>query len=313
MCGGSPTKAHFNDEHVIPDWILRRYNLHNRVITLPNKAQFRYDQFKIPCCQKCNRALGERVEQPIREMFNKGYKAFCEELEIGGPWNLFCWMCLIFLKTHLKDNCLRLHQDKRKGEQKIGELHSWNELHHIHCLSRAFYTGCDIKIEALGSLLVVPAKKLKGREEFDYCDLSFAQTMLLRLDEIAVIAVLDDSQASLSVIHDFIKGIGGPLSPLQLRELALRMAAINIHLAERPSFASDINALTEEYEIRGIRPKEISIEKYEHETLGTMMHHICEGLVIEHDDKAKVLENIKTGLYSFIYDDTGKFFADAEL
>ena len=28
----------FNDEHILPDWILRRYALHSRLITLPNTA-----------------------------------------------------------------------------------------------------------------------------------------------------------------------------------------------------------------------------------------------------------------------------------
>jgi len=310
MCGVSSEARPFNNEHVLPDWILRRYQLHNRTITLPNGAQFRYGQFTIPCCEKCNGKLGERVEKPIREMFDKGYKAFGEQVEAEGPWRLFCWMCLIFLKTHLKDNDLSFHQDRRKGEDKIGELHSWDDLHHIHCMARSFYTGCNLKMEALGSLLVVPAKILPYGEPFDYCDLSFAQTMLLRIDEIAVIAVFDDSRASLSVIQDFIKKIGGPLSPLQLRELAIRMAAINIHLAERPRFYSSLNILTEEYEIAGEGPAEIRLEDWRDETLGKMMYHICSNAMIGIAEKPQILESIKTGRYSFMFDDKGDFAAN---
>ena len=35
---------------------------------------------------------------------------------------------------------------------KIGLLllHSWEEIHHIHCMARSFYTGCDLKVGALG-------------------------------------------------------------------------------------------------------------------------------------------------------------------
>lgn len=48
ICGANPELVPFNDEHVLPDWILRRYGLHNRVIILPNYTRFRYGQFKIP-------------------------------------------------------------------------------------------------------------------------------------------------------------------------------------------------------------------------------------------------------------------------
>jgi len=310
ICGASPETVPFNDEHILPDWILRRYGLHSRVITLPNGTPFQYGQFKIPCCAKCNGNLGKRVEKPIREKFNKGYKSFGEQLKQDGPWDLFCWMCLIFLKTHLKDTDLSLHLDRRKGKTTIGELHSWEDLHHIHCMARSFYTGCDLKIEALGSLLVVPAKTLPYGDQFDYCDLSFAQTMLLRIGEIAVIAVFNDSQASLSVVQETLKKIAGPLSPLQLREIAVRMAAINIHLAERPRFSSSLDIITEEYEISGERPSEILVDDVKDAVVGKMMHHICGPIVIEHPDKAQILENLKTGHYTFLFDDKGRFAAD---
>lgn len=310
ICGASPQAVPFNDEHVVPDWILRRFNLHGRLITLPNGTRFRYGQFKIPCCQVCNSTLGDKIEKPLGEMFDKGYKSFTETIRTEGPWGLFCWMCLLFLKTHLKDQNLPLHRDLRNGKERIGELHSWEDLHHIHCMARAFYTGCDLKIEALGSLLVVPAKILPYWESFDYLDLSFSQTMLLRIDGIAVIAVFNDSQACLSMIGDFISNIGGPLSPLQLRELAVRMAFINIHLADRPRFRSSLDILTEQYEIDGERPAKIEVGDWKEEVFGMMMHNICGNIVIENDQKPQILENIKTGRYSFIFDDKGNFSAD---
>jgi len=195
ICGVSPDAVPFNDEHILPDWILRKFNLHNRVITLPNGEAVRYGQFRIPCCAPCNAKMGEELERPMSELFAGRYQVLAEYVKAKGPWFLFGWMCLIFLKTHLKDNALRFHKDRRKGEENIGELHAWGDLHHIHCMARAFYTGCNIEPEVLGSLLVYPAKMIPGIESFDYGDLSFAQTMLLRIDDIAVIAVLDDSQA----------------------------------------------------------------------------------------------------------------------
>src|SRR2546426_9896932 len=78
ICGTSPNRTPFNDEHVLPDWILRRYSLYDRVIHIPNGTQYRYRNLKIPCCVKCNSLMGKVFETPLRDMFHKGYKAFSE-------------------------------------------------------------------------------------------------------------------------------------------------------------------------------------------------------------------------------------------
>ena len=36
ICGAKPEEKQFDDEHVFPEWLLRRYNLFARTITLPN-------------------------------------------------------------------------------------------------------------------------------------------------------------------------------------------------------------------------------------------------------------------------------------
>jgi hypothetical protein len=307
ICGAKQNVVPFNDEHVIPDWILRRYGLHNKFITLPNGTTFRYGAFKIPCCAECNSRMGEEVEKPISEMLASGTKGISQELKDKGPWQLFCWMALIFLKTHLKDKDLVFHRDRRKGDLKIGELHSWEDLHHIHCLARAFYTGCDLGVEVAGSLLVLPAKVRSHFEPFDYCDLSVGQTMLLRMEDIAIIAVFNDSQASLTVfMEDMQKMIGGPLSPLQVREIAVRLASINIQLVERPKFSSELDVISERYKILADGPSEWNLDWHD-DVQGGIMHHVCQDLLFNSPEKEQILKDLKTGRYTFLVDGQGKF------
>jgi len=231
-------------------------------------------------------------------------------LKENGPYRLFCWMSLIFLKAHLKDKYLRFHLDRRKGETKIGELHSWEDLHHIHCVARAFYTRCELTAEVVGSMLVLPAKVRPHFESFDYGDFSFAQTMLLRIDETAIIVVFNDSQAAQSLYYEELGKIKGPLSPLQLREIAARMASINIQLAERPKFFSELDLLTEEYRILAHRPKELYVDSWQNELEGAIMHHVCKEMVMGIPDREQVLENLKTGRYTFLVDNEGRFIRD---
>ena len=311
ICGVRPDVSEFNNEHVLPDWLLRKYGLHDKTITLPNGTTFRYGGFAVPCCVRCNAVMGEQFENPISAMFAKGSDAVNQELKENGPWRLFCWMCLIFVKTHLKDKTLNLHLDRRKGDEKISELHDWGELHHIHCMARSFYTGCEMKTEAMGSLLVIPAKVRSHFESFDYVDLSFAKTMLLRIDETAVIVVLDDSQGVLSIYFDELSKIRGPLSPLQARELAAHFASMNIHMAERTVFSSEFDVLSEECTILGRRPKQLALSDWNSEIRGQIMHRICEEMLIVFPNKDEISEQIKTGQVTFLVDANGEFVSNS--
>jgi hypothetical protein len=234
ICGADPNSVGFNDEHVIPDWILREYNLHNRRITLPNEAGLQYGQYKVACCVDCNSRMSVVFERPISNLVRQGLNAFTDYLLGGGLSHVFQWLALIYLKTHLKDRHLRLWLDRRKSDQTVADLYDWGELHHIHCIARAFYTGADIAPEALGSIVVWPARNIEPDVNFDYADCYEGSTILLRLGEIALLAVLNDSCATWNLMQNEFGRLAGPLSSMQLRELMARMAYTNIYLPRRP-------------------------------------------------------------------------------
>jgi hypothetical protein len=110
---------------------------------------------------------------------------------------------------------------------------------------------------------------------FDYGDFSFAQTMLLRVDDTAIVVVLNDSGAALTIVRERLAPIEGPLSPLQIREIAADLASVNIQLAERPTFSSEFSYLTEEYRMLAHRPNEWSLGNWQDEIRGGIMHHVC--------------------------------------
>jgi len=310
VCGAPAGTVPFNDEHILPDWILKRFSLHNKTIVLPNGTRFRYGEYTVPCCSECNSAMGRKFEQPLSEMFANGQKALSHELKQEGPYRLFCWMALIFLKTHLRDKNLKLHRDARKGHATIGELHSWEDLHHAHCVARAFYTGCELTPEVIGSVLVVPSKVRPHFDNFDYGDFSFAQTMLLRMNDTAIFTVLNDSGATLTIVRERLEPIEGPLSPLQVREIAADLASVNVQLVERPTFSSEFNYLTEEYRMLAHRPHEWSLDGWEDEIRGEIMHHLCSDYLNSIPNGNQILPLLRTGRYTFLVDDQGKFAHD---
>src|SRR5579863_10680805 len=104
----------------------------------------------------------------------------------------------------------------------------------------------DVQREVFGTLFVLPAKIEEGAEPFDIADLYEAQTMLLRCHDVAIVTVFNDSTAVTGHLLRLLEKVGGPLSPLQLREIMVEAACCNLHLKERPQYASlvDLRAQT---------------------------------------------------------------------
>jgi hypothetical protein len=312
ICGAQRDTVPFNDEHVIPDWILRRFGLHGRKIEIPNQNSLRYGGLTVPCCVSCNAEMGNKFEQPLSALFAGGFATVSQGLRDSGSWHLFCWMALIFLKAHLKDKYLNYHLDSRKGDMKIAEIHSWEELHHLHCVARSFYSRAKLDQEVIGSLVVLPAKVRPHFEGFDFIDLSAAQTMLLSIDDVAIIAVLNDAQAAMTIASDVdLPKIGGPLSPIQLRELTARFAAINLQVEPRARFASQIDALSEDYSIKAERPDEVHIPAWDDELLGRIMYILTKDFLKVIHNGEEISGFVKSGKYTFLTTPGGTFDADS--
>ena len=314
VCGANPNEKPFNDEHVIPKWLLRECGLSKAAITLPNGKAYPYARYKVPCCVECNTELGLRVEIPISELFKSGYANFVKSIrdDADGDFalhtRLFHWLNLLFLKTHLKDRSLPFSLDQRVGTEKISELYDWPSLHHIHCISRLHSTKPVIDHRVLGSMFILPALNVEGSDRFDYGDLHEAKTMLVRINDIAVIAVLDDSCGCWSSQPDFInKWIKGPLGPIQLREILARTAYVNTLIQQRPKFYSDIQH--DDYCIGVQTPENVELNEPDENVFGAMMFSACKPL-LNHmvcDDPVKLERNIKSGKWTFIVDSDGKF------
>jgi hypothetical protein len=311
ICSANPHDKSFNDEHVIPDWVLRECGLHDKTIVLANQKGYPYGRYKIPCCEECNSELGKRVEVPISELFKGGYEHFTDSIVKDTPWQVFHWICLIFLKTHLKDRHLPFHLDRRQGEGPIATAYDWSLLHHISCIARSHYTKASIHNFVMGSLWILPAKSGPGFGEFDFADLYGAQTVLIRVHDIAIIAVLNDACGCHSLQPEFIQKIEGRLAPIQLRELMVRIAHLNMLIKERPVFHSTFN--DGEYKIGVDTPKAVELEEGTGEQLGKLMFRACDefidsavipGNAMTHE---QMRNHIRAGELTFLVDSDGKF------
>ena len=123
ICGRDRSIIDFNEEHVLPDWVISRYGLIGKAINLPNGTTLRYDQYKVPCCVECNFRMGREIEAPIARLVEGEFDVLAHHIRRHGHLLLFLWIALIFLKTHLKDKVLRFNRDLRAPSNPISGLY----------------------------------------------------------------------------------------------------------------------------------------------------------------------------------------------
>ena len=313
ICGAKPGQKPFNNEHILPEWLLRRYNLFAGTITLPNGNKVRYDRYTVPCCAECNSLMGTEIEAPISNAVNAGSEVFADFI-VKNCLLIFTWMGLIFLKTHLKDRKFRVHLDQRMGDEKIADQYEWEYLHHIHCIVRCFYTNREIQQEAIGSMLGLPVRAQASQEQFEFGDLYLAQSMFLQLDGMAILAVFNNSGAAMSWFWQKLEKITGPISELQLRENMVEFAYLNLLLKERPTFQTDCDIREETCRIVGKRGS-LELEDMNLELRGKLMLHAYQDMLphIHNRDATdeEVLQAIKAGTFTFLFDESGEFIKDS--
>jgi hypothetical protein len=311
LCGRSHQVTGFNEEHVLPKWLLADFDLFDKYINLPNGARFRYGEYTIPCCKNCNSRLGEEIETPISELFRGGFEAVANHIQSKGTWLFYTWLSLVFLKTHLRDHLFRFHLDRRLGNERLSKEYDWSEFHHAHAVARAFVSGCKVTPEALGSFRVFPMAASNHYEHFDYHDLFLAQSALVRIHDVGIIAVFDDGYAALSNRQRFFSKIDGALSPVQLREVLAHLAFTNLNLAKRPTFFADFQSVP--VTIRASRAQYVEMAEHEPETLGRIMH-ACVGHYLDsmlNPDIDQIRAAVKSGNYTFLYDNNGAFIKNS--
>ncbi|HXH74067.1 MAG TPA: hypothetical protein VNJ08_03835 [Bacteriovoracaceae bacterium] len=317
ICGAKPSDKEFNAEHILPNWLLGKFSLHSRKITLPNLEKQKYGGYTLPCCKDCNTRMGKYFETPISAAIAIGSDSFLEFVAKKESQYLFNWLALIFIKSHLKDAKLRAElDDSKKDERSIGErFYNYEHLHHIHCLARSFYTNAKWGPDVLGSVFIGSAKVMNGIESFDFIDSYEAHSLLLRIDDFFVCAVFDDSFRVIDnhVGEKFLSKVAmvkEGLTLLQMRELFARINHCALSIEGWPTYHSGFN-LQGEYQITAKRPQEWHFAQCNWDSLGKMIWNWCgptlEKLGISDLEKEQVL----SGKNTYLLDENGSFKTDS--
>jgi hypothetical protein len=242
-------------------------------------------------------------------VLNGGYDHTVEFVKANGPWTLFVWMALLFIKTHLKSGRLRMNRDRRAPNTTIGDARfNWESIHVIHCIARAAYSKCVFAPNVLGSVYIISARD-DGDEPFDYGDFYDANAVMLRTGDVAILAVLDDTGVARQRCLPLFKKVEPPLGKLQIREMFAHLAYCNMKVAPRPRFYNALDHKTGNL-LMGVRcPHAYDDATFVPEDFGGVMYCVCYE-PLSYTDKGKdTLQKILTGKLTFLFD--GEFVKGA--
>jgi hypothetical protein len=312
---GKPDDGKFTREHIIPDWIVRRFKLISCFVNTSNGSSISYKNYKTPCCQECNSMMGDVFEKPLSKILSEDPRSIAEHMKKGAHALIFVWMALIFFKLHHKDNWLRQNRDQRTPSENIASLHPWEDLYHIHVLIRSFYTRSDVSSNVLGSLFMLPAKSEMTTGNFDFADITQGRVIMIRLGEIAFVAVLDDTCSVLNIMKKRIERITAPLSELQLREFCAECGFLNVLIKERPEFISNVDLANGSHTIWAGIPERIDLLKPDPRIRGQFLYYILSDLLPNLTPKgmseAEFRDAIVQGKLTFLFDDNDSFIENS--
>jgi hypothetical protein len=316
VCGSAPDGAAFEQEHVLPDWLLRKHKLHDVKIGLPGGAGLTYPRYKVPCCAVCNRNMGRLLEEPVSALLSGGFAGLRSRFDPGVGGILYAWLSLIFFKTHYKDLFLKRDLKKPLEGNRIADHYELEELHHIHCMARACYTRPAVDSAAIGSLFILHAASAPYYDEFDYVDMHEARTILVRSGDIALIGVLNDANICQRYLGSLLSRVTGSLSPVQLREVFAHASAINIALPNRPTFRSRVSG-EGVYEIHADIPENPDVIRFDgEERLG--FGKILEFALLPYlnlrsssHSAEEIRRHIGLGQMTYLFNDDGSFREDS--
>lgn len=301
LCGiHNDGNVEFNDEHVIPKWLLRRHDLFDKKITLPNGVKRKYgSDYVVDCCESCNKYLGLNIEQKVKAIIDGGFDSVSRALESDDKEIVFIWLCLLFFKTHLIDSRFRYHLDTRKPE-KISDLYKVEEFHHIHCLIRSHRVGIKIDPQCIGSLSALKTKDYG----YDYRDSYLHHSVMLRSSDVTLFLVINDIGISKQFFTNHLEKITGCISPIQALEIFTHLSFINDKIKIRPKFYT----LTKD----GFKPlisvdvpKKVELVDFENEEVGEMLHEILNKYHYLLGDLE--LQELKQGRRTLLFNEKGEF------
>jgi len=219
-CGDSLDEKPSSEEHVIPRWAQRRYDLWSQRIDLLNNTSIPYRQLTVPCCLDCNKYQ----LSPIESLMSSATLNGPEAVRKLGDEVIYLWLGKIFYGLLFKEFLVLTDRTDPNGQTIVTREELKSLEHHIFLLqaAREKVTYVDF---LPGSVFVFRTQCPESpRFQWDLSDNVDSWFIGIRMGEVGLIGCLGDGGAMQLYENEFQPIINHPLHPFQFRELMARIS-----------------------------------------------------------------------------------------
>jgi hypothetical protein len=219
VCGKGIQDVPITDEHVIPKWAQRRFNLWNQELGLLNGTSIRYRSLTLCCCRPCN----NRALQPLEAEISQSTLGGPDAVRQLGSLKIFLWLGKIFYGILRRESYLLVDREQ-PAKGTITRPALLDLLKALHLFLQTTFAHSDI-LEVPTSILVyktaVPSKQ---ELQWDFRDELLTLTMSIRMGSVGIVAALGDGGAQQRMLNELAKRLPDVIHPLQHLEIAALVA-----------------------------------------------------------------------------------------
>lgn len=234
LCGEDLNDKSKTQEHVIPKWIQRKFNLWDKTINLLNNTDFRYRNLTIPCCLECNNKYLKPIEDIVINAIDNGVDSV-RQLDKD---LLFYWLGKIYFGLMYKELFLSFNQESPDSEKILTpEYIKDYKAHHLFLQGvRGLHRFNNF---VPYSIYIVETQTPNSIEQqWDYYDSHNSMVIACRVGKVGFVCVLQDGGASQYLEEHLNEYFAVPLHPLQFRELVAKIIYKSMLLNRTPKFLS---------------------------------------------------------------------------
>lgn len=218
LCGGGIDETNRTDEHVIPKWLLKEFDLWDVTIHLINGTRIPYRKLVVPCCSACNNNHLSPIEDEVAKAFRKGPKGFeTVDREVLMVWVIKIFYGLLYREIFLTfDRC-------NPGLGKIvspEDMEQFVLLHYILQSARVPMQFNCRESDVPCTIFTFNVKEPKNQlVKFDYKDDVVHRALYLRMGRIGLLAAFDMGAQKFEGSTFFPRYQRELLHPIQFEEL----------------------------------------------------------------------------------------------
>jgi hypothetical protein len=220
LCGKSLLSGDYTQEHIVPRWAQRRYNLWNQHINLLNQTSIPYRNLTVPCCDECNQYRLKPIEDSISQTVDLGKNA----VEQLGKMVAFLWLGKLLYGLLYKELTLLFN----RADPTVGTIIT-PELIKRYKTHRFFLQQVRNLVECVdfcpGSIHVFAMQKMPQPVlEWDFCDNVDTMFVGCRVGRTAFFASLEDGGAEQTMAPNYADIANLELHPIQFREICAHVS-----------------------------------------------------------------------------------------